>query len=171
MSVQQLPAHAPSFTLEHVLGHSVSLQDYRGRRLVVMFGSKDSVEQIEQSIVAIRGRYDPDELPIVSISDLHSVPRPARMIAKGRLKKGFQTAVEDQAARMQAAGKPAPADPAKSVVMLMDWKGDVVREFGLGDVNAEAVGVVIDEQGKIVGSGTGAQAGEQILEVLASHGK
>lgn len=169
MAVHQLPAQAPEFTLEHVLGHPVSLNDYRGRTVVAMFGGKDSAEQVKQSIETIRGRYDPDELAILAVSDLESVPRPARIIAKGQLKKAFQAAAEAQSARLAAAGKQAPEDPAKTVVMLMDWKGEVVRDFGLSGVDEEAVGVVIDGDGRIVGSGIGAQAGEQILALLSSR--
>lgn len=168
MSVEQLPAQAPEFALEHVLGHAVTMNDYRGRRFVAMFGGKDTADQMRQSIMTIRERYDPDELAIVSISDLRSVPRPARMIAKGKLKKAWQEAAEGQASRMVAAGKQAPEDPAKTVVMLLDWKGEVVREFGLGDVNEEAVGLVVDEQGKIVGSARGAHAGERIIDQITS---
>jgi peroxiredoxin len=169
MPVDQLPAQAPKFTLEHVLGHAVSLDDYQGRTVVAMFGAKDSAEQVKQSVETIRDRYDPDELAILAVSDLESVPRPARIIAKTQLKKAFRSAAEDQSARMAAAGKQAPEDPAKTVVMLMDWKGDVVRGFGLSRVDEEAVGVVIDGDGRIVGSGAGAQAGEQILALLSSR--
>lgn len=168
MAVHQLPAHAPTFTLEHVLGHDVSLAEYQGRTLVVMFGGKDSGDQIKQSIETIRGRYEPDQLPIIAVSDLEAVPRPARMIAKGKMKKAYQTAVSNQAARLEAAGKPAPSDPAKTVVMLMDWKGDVIRDFGLSGVGEEAVGVVVDGEGRIKGSARGAQAGEQIIAMLPS---
>ena len=52
--------------------------------------------------------------------------------------------------------------------MLMDWSGEVVDGFGLSGVDKEAVGVVVDGDGKILGSGSGTQLGEQILAVLSA---
>jgi hypothetical protein len=161
-----LPESAPDFTLEHVLGHSVSLSDYRGQTVVATFGGKDSAEQVQRAVETIRGRYDPDEVPILGVSDLGGVPRPVRAIAKSQLKKGFDAAVKNLSGAREAAGKPPLADPARGVVMLLDWKGEVPRSFGLSDVGQEAVAVVIDAEGRILGSGSGAQAGEEILSLL-----
>jgi AhpC/TSA family len=165
---QQLPTKAPEFTLDHVLGHSVSLSDYRGRTVVVMFGGKDSAEQVKQTAETIRSRYDPEELPMLSISDLEAVPRPARIIAKSQLKKAYEDAVKHQTETLSAAGKQVPDDPAKTVVMLLDWKGEVVGGFGLSDVNTTAVGVVVGADGEIIGSAAGAQAGDEIIALLPS---
>jgi hypothetical protein len=52
--------------------------------------------------------------------------------------------------------------------MLMEWSGDVVGAFGLSGVDKEAVGVVVDGDGKILGSGSGTQLGEQVLAVLSA---
>lgn len=169
MAQQQIPAQAPDFTLEHVLGHEVSLADYRGRNVVAMFGGKESAEQIQQSVEAIRARFSPDELPVLAVSDLQGVPRPARIIAKGQMKKAFEGAVKDQVARLEAAGKPVPDDDTRGVMMLMDWKGDAIKGFGLSDVDSEAVGVLIDGEGRVVSSAAGAQAGEQLLAALSEQ--
>lgn len=167
MSERELPERAPDFTLEHVVGHSVSLSDYQGRTVVAMFGGKESAEQVQRAVETIRDRYDPDELPILGVSDLQAVPRPAKIIVRGQLKKAFQAAVKDRSERLEAAAKPPLDDPTKAVVMLMDWQGEVVRSFGLDGVDQEAVGVVIDGEGRILGIGTGSQAGEEILALLA----
>ncbi len=166
MSAQQLPAQAPDFTLDHVLGHSVSFRDFSGRAVVVAFAGKDSAPQMKDGIGAIRRRYDPDELPIIGVSDLQGAPRAARIIVKSQLKKAFAEAVKDEAAILEAAGKPPRADPTQDVVMLMDWSGDVVRAFGLSGVDQEAVAVAIDANGRVLGSGSGAKFGEQILALL-----
>ena len=168
MAEQQVPDQAPDFTLDHVLGHSVSLGDFRGRTVVVMFGGRDSAEQIKSAAETIRRSRDPDELPILGISDLEAVPRPARIIAKGQLKKAFEEAVRDQTAQLEGAGKQPPEDPAKSVVMLMDWKGEVAPSFGLSGVDKEAAGVVVDGDGKVRGSGSGGQLGDELLAALPS---
>ncbi len=168
MPIQQLPAVAPDFTLEHILGHKVSLGDYKGRTVVVTFGGRESAGQIEQGIGTIRRTYDPDQLTIVSISDVRSVPRPARIIAKNQIKKAYEGAVKAQDADLKAAGKPARQDPSKDVIMLLDWSGGVTDQFGLTGVDKEAVAVLVDGGGQVIGSGAGAQFGEQIVALLGS---
>jgi len=167
MPIQQLPDVAPDFTLEHILGHEVSLTDYRGRKVVVTFGGKDSVPQIEQGIATIRKQYDPDQLTIVGVSDLRAAPRPARILVKSQIKKAYEGAVKAQDADLQAAGKPPREDPSKDVIMLLDWSGEVTDSFGVTGADKEAAAVAIDGEGKVRGSGTGAQLGDEIVAALA----
>jgi AhpC/TSA family len=166
--IDQLPAVAPDFTLDHILGHSVSLSDYRGRRVVVVFGGRESAEQIGQGISRIRKTYGPDEVTIVGVSDLRAAPRAARILVKSQLKKAFEQAVKSQEADLRAAGKEPGPDPAKDVIMVMDWPGSVVDEYGLSGVDKEAAAVVLDGDGRVLGSGTGAQLGEEVLAVLSA---
>jgi peroxiredoxin len=168
VSDPELPAQAPDFTLDHILGHKVSLSDFRGRKLVVVFGGRDSAPQLKQGIHTIRSSYGPDELPVIGVSDLQSAPRAARIIVKSQLKKAYEEAVKDETATLQEAGKPPMSDPAKDVIMLMDWSGEAVGGFGLSGVDKQAVGVVVDGEGKILGSGGGTQLGEQVLAVLSA---
>jgi AhpC/TSA family len=165
--IDQLPAVAPDFTLDHIQGHSVSLSDYRGQRVVVVFGGRDSAEQIEQGISKIRQTYGPDEVTIIGVSDLRGAPRAARILVKGQLKKAFEAAVKSQEADLRAAGKDPGPDAAKDVIMLMDWSGSVVDEYGCSDVETEAAAVVVDPDGQVLGSGTGTGLGEEVLGVLA----
>ncbi len=167
MPVEQLPAEAPDFTLDHVLGHSVSLSDFRGRTVVIVFGGKDSAPQVKQGIDTIRRSKGPDELTVIGISDLQDAPRAARIIVKSQLKKALEEAVADESAHLEAAGKP-PAEP-KDVIMLMDWKGEAVGAYGLSDVGQEAVAVVIDGDGRILGSGTGESLGDETLAILSGQ--
>jgi AhpC/TSA family len=166
--IDQLPAVAPDFTLDHILGHSVSLSDYRGKRVVVVFGGRESAEQIKQGISKIRQTHGPDEVAIVGVSDLRAAPRAARILVKSQLKKAFEEAVKSQEADLRAAGKDPGPDAAKDVVMVMDWSGSVVDEYGLSGVDKEAAAVVVDGGGQVLGSGTGAQLGEEVLAVLSA---
>ncbi len=163
MPTRELPTQAPDFTLDHLHGHSVSLSDFAGRTVVLIFGGKNSAPQIKQAAMAIRAAFDPDELPIVGVSDLQAAPRAARIIVKSQLKKAFEEAVRDETEALAAAGKPPRADPAKDVIMLLDWKGDAVNAFGLTDVENEAVGVLVDGDRRVLGSGSGEQLGPEIL--------
>lgn len=166
MPITQLPAEAPEFTLDHILGHKVSLSDYKGRTVVVTFGGRESAGQIEAGIGAIRKQYDPDELTIVGVSDLRAAPKAVRIIVKSQIKKAYEGAVKAQDADLQAMDKPARQDPKKDVIMLLDWNGEVTDSFGVTGAETEAAAVAVDGEGRIKGTGTGAQLGPEILAVL-----
>ena len=166
MPIGQLPSVAPDFTLDHILGHPVSLSDFRGKRVVIVFGGRESAPQIEQGISKIRHVYGPDELVIVGVSDLRAAPRAARILVKSQLKKAFEGAVKSQEADLRAAGKDPGPEAAKDVHMVMDWPGEVVDQYGLSGVDAEAAAVVVDGEGNVIGSGTGERLGEEVLAVL-----
>jgi peroxiredoxin len=166
MPIQQLPAVAPEFTLDHILGHKVSLSDYKGKTVVVTFGGRESAPQIENGIGAIRKTYDPDQLTIIGVSDVRAAPRPARILVKNQIKKAYEGAVKAQDADLQAAGKPARETPEQDVIMLLDWDGSVTDQFGLTGVDKEAAAVVVNGEGNVVGSGTGDQLGEQVIAAL-----
>lgn len=154
---------APNFTLNHVVGHPVSLGDFRGRPVVLIFGGKESSEQSRQIARTIRSRYTGEQLPMVSILDMSSVPRLVQPIARGQIGKAYQEAVKDMTADQQAAGLPVPADPSREIIMLPDWNGSVIKSFGLSGLDRQAVVVLVDGEGYIRGYGAGMQGGEQIL--------
>jgi peroxiredoxin len=168
MAVGQLPEQAPDFTLDHILGHEVSLSDYRGRKTVVIFGGRQSAEQVKAGVEAIRKEYGAADLPVIGVSDLREAPRQARILVKSQLKRAFQEATASEAQAAEAAGRPA-GDPAQDVVMLMDWSGEVVDSFGVSDVEEEAAGVVVGEDGRVLGSGSGATLGEDVLALVGSE--
>lgn len=160
MASQQRSTQAPDFKLEHVLGHAVSLSDYRGKKVVVVFGGTGSAKQLKDGIMTIRRRLGADRVAVISVSDLRKAPRPARRVVKGKLKKVYEEAVKEASA-LPTAG----SDPSKDIIMLTDWSGEVIDRFGL-DVNEVAVGVAIDEHGQILGYGSGDALGEQVLALV-----
>lgn len=165
MSVQQ----APQFTLQHIVGRPVSLADYRGRMVVVVFAGRDSSEQAKNISITLRAQYGPDQLPILSVLDLHALPRLVQGMAKGQIQKAYQSAVAEATARAQAMGRAMPADSSQAIVMLPDWDGSVTRSFGLNDVNAQAVAVLVDGNGYIRGYGAGDQGGHQIMALFGQQ--
>ena len=165
MATQQ----ASDFTLEHVVGHRVSLADYRGRPVVVIFGGRDSGEQVRQIARTIRDRYGDEELPMISVLDLHGVPRPLHGLIRGRLRSVYQEAVREATTDMRARGRSVPPDMSAAIVLLPDWDGAVTRSFGLSGVDRQAVAVLIGGDGAIRGHGAGAQAGEQILALVGER--
>ena len=162
MAAQQ----APDFTLDHILGHPVSLSDYRGRPVVVTFGGRDSSEQVRQIARTIRGRFGDEELPMLSVLDLRGVPKLLHGLVRNRLQHGYEQAVQEATAGMRALGRPVPPDISSAIVMLPDWDGAVTQRFGLSGVDRQAVAVLIDGDGGIRGYGRGAQGGEQILALV-----
>jgi hypothetical protein len=157
------PQSAPAFTLDHINGYPVSLSDYRGRIVVILFGGKNSSEQTRQIARTLGARYSRDQLPIISILDMSGVPRLMQGIIKGQIQKAHQEAVQEMLRDVQADGVPAPADPARAICMLPDWDGKVIASFGVSGVDRQAVAVLVDGEGYIRGYGAGAQGGEQIL--------
>lgn len=159
----------PDFTLAHVTGRPVSLADYRGRPVVMIFGGRDSREQARGMGRAIRARHEPEALPIMLVLDLRAVPRPLRGLARGGLRAAFAQAAREAATGLRAAGQPAPADLSRLVVMLPDWDGEMTAGFGLAGVDRRAVAVLIDGEGIIRGQGAGARGGEEILALVREH--
>ena len=104
MDVQQ----APQFTLEHIEGHPVSLSDFRGRTVVIALFGRNSADQMGAAVDHLRRHYDPQQLPILVVSDMGGIPRAARIPVRKQLKKNYKEAVESATAQLQAAGKPVP---------------------------------------------------------------
>lgn len=157
---------APNFTLNHVKGHPVSLSDFRGRTIVLIFGGRDSAEQSRQISTTLRRSYSPDQLPLIQVLDLHALPKMLQGIAKGQVEKAYQEAAQEAATNLQAAGRPVPPDMAQAVIILPDWDGKVTSSFGLSGVDKQAVAVAVDGGGFIRGYGAGAQGGEQVLSLF-----
>lgn len=156
MSTEQL-AQAPNFTLEHALGHTVSLSDFRGRRVVVVFGSRNTTEQVKNGVLTVRRGAGADQVAVVTVLDLHGVPRPARKLVKSQLKKRY----DEITAELASSG-------GGEVNMLVDWSGEVVGQYGMS-ADEQAAAAVIDPQGRIIGYGAGDQLGAQVLGVLSSN--
>jgi hypothetical protein len=158
---------APNFTLDHVsTGHQVSLSDFRGQTVVVLFAGKDSSEQARQIGRTIGNRYAPGQLPIITVLDMRGVPRLVKGLAKGSVEKAYNEAVQDFSNDLQAKGQPVPGNPAQYIVMLPDWQGSVADSYSLQGVDRQAVAVLVDGNGYIRGYGAGAQGGDQILSLF-----
>ena len=157
---------APNFTLQHIAGRNVSLSEFQGRTIVMVFSGRDSVDQAQRIGQSIRSRYDLYALPIVSVLDMHAIPRMMQGLAKGRIQGGYDELVKTASSALHASGKQMPADPSQAIFMLPDWDGNVTKSFGLQAVDQQAVAVLIDGNGYIRGYGAGAQGGDQILALF-----
>ena len=161
MTAQLYPANqpAPDISMEAVeSGRAINPSQPDARRLVLVFQSQQTARALARIQDAVRERFpDADDVRIVSVVDLRSVPRMFRGMAKSALKQAYESA---------AKHLPDGWTPADYIVILPDWKGEFFRAFGVKDANEEAAVVVIDQQGVALGSQQGADLGEFILPLL-----
>ena len=158
-------APAPLFALEVIGGtRQVRLADFAGRTVVLLFNSAKTAEAANAVNLQLRSRQ-PDHrvLPIVTVVDLHSVPKPFRGIARGSMKKSYSEAVTAARQEFTARGEQPPADMTEVVCIAPDWDGKVAAAYGVGNLDQDVVAVLIGSDGAIVGKGRGAQAAEQLL--------
>lgn len=166
MSDQLRPA--PAFALTHLTGRPVALSDYKGRPIVLVVGGRNSADEAGRIGRAVAARYTPDRLLVVAVLHILGVPRLMRGVAKTQIKKMYDETVREAAATLAAAGATLPADPSQVVVWLPDWDGAVARAYGLGDVDRQAVAVLIDAGGTIRGTASGVGAGDRIVTLAAA---
>ena len=146
---------APAFTLD-VIGTTrrISSKEFAGKPVVLVFNTADSAEQANARNNAIRAEYpDYRTLPILTIVDLHGVPKLFRSVARNTMQKSFSQAVAAARAAMQAGGMPTPDDMSQVVTILPDWDGSVTQQFGVGDVSKNAAMVLLDARGEILARG------------------
>ena len=156
---------APDFALEVIGGtRQVRLADFAGRIFVLLFNSAKTAEQASAINFQLRSRQpDHRALPIVTVVDLHSVPKPFRGIARGSMKKSYGEAVTAARQEFTARGEQPPADMTEVVCIAPDWDGKVAAAYGVGNLDQDVVAVLISPDGAIVGKGHGAQAAENLL--------
>ena len=150
----QRARRAPAFALDVIGGtRKVSLADFTGRPLVLLFNSPKTAEQANAINLRLRSRQpDHRALPIITVVDLRSVPRPFRGIARGSMEKSYNEAVAAARRDFAAQGTQPPADMTEVVCIAPDWDGKVTAAYGVGDLNQDAVAVLVGPDGAIVGT-------------------
>lgn len=161
---------APEFALD-VIGttRKVRLADFAGRPLILLFNSAKTAE--EASAINLRLRNNqPDHyaLPIVTVVNLRGIPRPFRGIARGSMEKSYAEAVTAARQGFAARGVRPPADMTEVVCIAPDWDGKVVAAYRVGDLNQDAVAVLVGPDGAIVGQGRGAAEALALVGRLAT---
>jgi hypothetical protein len=158
---------APDFTLEHIAGQRMSLSEFVGTKPVVLvFAGKPVAEQAE-AINKVIGGVLLDDVQLISVMHVAGVPRMARPLAKRSLRKTFEMAAKDAEADRRARGMPM-GDPARTIVMLLDWEGAVSELYGVSDPNREAMAILVGREGDIQAQAAGPEAGRRILSHLTA---
>ncbi len=163
MTAQRYPANqsAPDISMEAVeSGRTITPSRPDARRLVLVFQSQQTARALAGIQDAVRAQFPhADDVRIVSVVDLRSVPRMFRGMARSALKQAYESA---------AKHLPEGWDPGDYIVILPDWKGEFFQAFGIDDATEQAAVVVIDERGVVLGSRQGVDLGQFILPLLAT---
>jgi hypothetical protein len=154
---------APNINLEAVeSGRTVNPGQPDARYLVLVFQSQKTARAMAPIQDRVRRKFlNPADVRIASVVDLSGVPRMFKGMAKSALKQAYQ----DAASHLPEEWK-AVADPADYIIILPDWKGDFFKAFGVGDANEQAVAVVIDRQGTVLGSQRGGKLSDFVVSLL-----
>jgi peroxiredoxin len=96
---------APEFTLQDLYERTVSLKQYEGRVVVLIASDKEGKTQNTAWLKAVRDKYA-DRVAIQGIADVSSVP----FFLKGKIRGDFKKDVDS---------------------ILLDWKGEVFKAYGL----------------------------------------
>ncbi len=151
---------APKFKMKAIgSGREISAEALAGHVSVLIFVNQDTQRDGRGIIKAIREKYpSAAEVLIVTVVDLSPVPIILKGMAENLLKESYQKS----AARL-AEG----SDPAAYVVILPDWKGELLKTFGVKAVNKQPAFVVIDGTGLIAGAYQGDDPGAAAAALLA----
>ncbi len=159
---------APEFTLEDTRGASVSLADYRGKNVIVIFASQ-ATQEASAKAASTLGKNLLQKPDIVMITVV-AVPKMFKMMAQGVLKAAQEKALSGARKRFEKEGAEAPADLDKRVFILPDWNGALVKQYGF-DPKAKMVHITaIGPDGEVVervSSAEGEKAADAIVAKLS----
>jgi hypothetical protein len=149
---------APAVTLK-AIGHGRQLKfNALGAPAVVMFVARESSEQPQPVVDAVRGKYlTPAEVMIVSVADGRSFPRLIHKVAEQIMKSSYNDAV---------AGLEPGMNPEEYVLIAPDWDGALLKPIGFDDVTKFIGVAVIDAKGNVAGTYQGEDAASQVMSIL-----
>ena len=162
MSTEFFPAGrpAPAFKQKAIgSGREVSPHAMAGRPLVLVFVNEASQRIGRGLFKAMRDQYPSvSQVWLATVVDLQGVPVILKGMAESEMKKQYE----------KLAGRlPPEDDPTEYVVIVPDWKGEILKAFGLKRLDQHPAAVVIDAQGVVQGSYLGETPDTTILNALA----
>ena len=105
---------APDFTLKDQNDIEIRLSQFHGENVLLFGFDKDSIDHGEPWLTLFLERYA-DSLRILPIANGSSMPFPARLFLKGKVKAELQDAAEE----------------FNLSSFLLDWPGEASRKFGM----------------------------------------
>lgn len=135
---------APPFALKAVAtGRVFSPADYRGRVVLLLFADQHTGRGTQTVVESVRRQYPRfEQLVIALVIDARVVPRLFRGTAEGMMEREYREA---------AAAMPKGYDPAEHLILLPDWKGEVVRAYGVDHLGRQAHAICIGPDGRVTG--------------------
>ena len=121
---------APDFTLKDQNDIEIQLSQFRGENLLLFGFGKDSVDHAGAWLNLLVEQYG-ERLRILPIANGSGMPLSARLFLKGKVKAELQDAAEE----------------FNLSNVLLDWTGDVSRQFGMP--HQVPTVVLIDTAGRI----------------------
>jgi phytoene dehydrogenase-like protein len=126
---------------------------------VLVFNTQETAAVSEEVNHTVDKRYKlVSEVLVLSIVDLHIVPRPFRPIAEAAMVKSYQEVVD----RL-----PEGMSGEEHVMILPDWDGSVTKALGFKRVNRTAAIAVLDSDSGIVGTYQGSDPNTAAMDLLA----
>jgi len=153
---------APKITLKAAgSGRQVTL-DSEGVPLALVLVGQGTAGSVDAIRAAIRERWpEARSAMIASVIDLRSVPRLMRKMAEGALANRYK----------ENLGKlPEGRDPRDYIVILPDWKGEVMAAMGVADVATTAAVAAVSAAGEIAGVYQGDDPAAAAVELLEKAG-
>jgi len=129
---------ASDFTLQDQYERTVSLKQYEGRVVVMIASDKEGSSQNAEWKKAIRTKYG-DRIAVQGLADVSSVP----FFLKGKIRSDFKK------------------DPEN---ILLDWKGEAFRSYGLAKGASNVI--LIDKDGMIRHRSSGPASPEAVQELF-----
>ncbi len=153
---------APSFALKAVaIGRPFSPADYRGRIVLLLFADQHTGRSTQAVVERVRRVYPRAEQVIIAlVIDARAVPRLFRGAAEGMMEREFRAA---------AATIPKEYNPAEHLILLPDWKGEVVRAYGVGNVSHHVHAICIGPDGIVSGEHHGPGAADGALALVRAQ--
>jgi hypothetical protein len=129
-----------------------------GRPTVLVCHGQDTAKAAFDVNNSVREKYpEAQRVVIASIVDLRSFPSMFHGMVKPELEKAY----------LKAAGKlPEELDPKEYVIILPDWDGAVTDQLKATGSTKQAVVVVADSKGAVVGTSSGENLGPAALKYL-----
>jgi hypothetical protein len=153
---------APSFALKAVAtGRVFSPAGYLGRVVLLLFGDHNTGRSAQTVVEHVRRRYPHvTQLAIALVIDARIVPRFARGMAESMMEREY---------RQAAAQIPSGFDPAEHLILLPDWKGDVLRAYGLANLDHDLYAVAIGADGLVKATYHGPDMAGRALALVSAQ--
>jgi hypothetical protein len=132
----------------------------RGRRVVVLFHSRDNRDAARAVVQGVRNVYgEAADVGTVNVVDLSMFPRLLRPMVNADLERAFAA---------EAANLPGTRDAESYIVIVPDHDGKLTRAWGVSDAATTVSAVVLDEGWRERARASGAGAGDAVLAALAA---